>query len=69
MGEEGCYLSDGTQVMHIPAQKVAPPLDICGAGDASSAGIVLGLNPLNALVIGVLGLPGFVLLLLTQWVL
>jgi inhibitor of the pro-sigma K processing machinery len=32
-------------------------------------GIALGLNLLNALVIGILGLPGFVLLLLTQWVL
>lgn len=32
-------------------------------------GIALGLNLLNALVIGVLGLPGFVLLLLVQWVL
>lgn len=32
-------------------------------------GIDLGLNIWNALVIGVLGLPGFVLLLLVQWVL
>ena len=32
-------------------------------------GSALGLNVLNALVIGILGLPGFVLLLLTQWVL
>ena len=32
-------------------------------------GITLGLNLWNALVIGVLGLPGFVLLLLVQWVL
>lgn len=32
-------------------------------------GITLGLNLLNALVIGILGLPGFVLLLLAQWVL
>ena len=36
---------------------------------ASITGIALGMNLLNALVIGVLGLPGFVLLLLTQWVL
>lgn len=36
---------------------------------AGFTGITLGLNLLNALVIGVLGLPGFVLLLLTQWVL
>ena len=32
-------------------------------------GIALGLNLWNALVIGVLGLPGFGLLLLAQWVL
>ena len=36
---------------------------------AGITGITLGLNLLNALVIGILGLPGFVLLLLTQWVL
>ena len=36
---------------------------------AGVTGITLGLNLWNALVIGVLGLPGFVLLLLTQWVL
>ena len=29
--------------------------------------IGLGLNPLNAVVIGILGLPGFALLLLLQW--
>ena len=36
---------------------------------AGVTGNTLGLNLWNALVIGVLGLPGFVLLLLTQWVL
>ena len=36
---------------------------------AGVTGIVLGLNPLNALIIGVLGLPGFIFLLLAQWVL
>ena len=36
---------------------------------AGFTGIALGLNLLNALVIGILGLPGFVLLLLPQWVL
>ena len=35
---------------------------------ASVTGIALGMNLMNALVIGILGLPGFVLLLLTQWV-
>ena len=36
---------------------------------AGFTGIALGLNLWNALVVGVLGLPGFVLLLLIQWVL
>lgn len=36
---------------------------------AALTGVTLGLNLWNALVIGVLGLPGLVLLLLTQWVL
>ncbi len=36
---------------------------------SSITGITLGLNLMNALVIGILGLPGFVLLLLAQWVL
>ena len=32
-------------------------------------GITLGMNLLNALVIGILGVPGLILLLLTQWIL
>lgn len=36
---------------------------------AGLTGITLGLNLWNALVVGILGLPGFVLLLLVQWVL
>lgn len=36
---------------------------------APVTGVVLGLNLWNALVVGILGLPGFVLLLLVQWVL
>ena len=36
---------------------------------AGVTGIALGVNLWNALAIGVLGLPGFVLLLLVQWVL
>ena len=30
-------------------------------------GISLGVNPLNALVLGLLGVPGFGLLLMLQW--
>ena len=36
---------------------------------SGATGIMLGWNLWNALVIGVLGLPGFALLLLAQWVL
>ena len=36
---------------------------------ASITGITLGLNLWNALIIGVLGVPGLALLLLVQWVL
>ena len=36
---------------------------------AGFTGIALGMNLWNALVVGVLGVPGFVLLLLVQWVL
>ena len=32
-------------------------------------GIALGMNLWNALVVGILGVPGFALLLLIQWVL
>lgn len=32
-------------------------------------GLSLGLNVFNAVVIGILGIPGFGMLLLTQWVL
>ena len=35
---------------------------------SSVTGLTLGLNLWNALVVGVLGLPGFCLLLLAEWV-
>ena len=37
--------------------------------NAAFPAAALGVNLWNALVIGVLGLPGFVLLLLVQWIL
>ena len=36
---------------------------------AGITGIALGLNLWNAMVVGVMGVPGFLLLLLVQWVL
>ncbi len=32
-------------------------------------GVTLGVNPMNALVLGILGVPGFGLLLMMQWIL
>ncbi len=34
MGENGCMTAVGGEAAHIPAFPVAPPIDICGAGDA-----------------------------------
>jgi len=34
---------------------------------APVTGLVLGVNPLNALVVGILGVPGLGLLLLLRW--
>lgn len=60
-----------------PLRRLGRLLVRCGVGLAvlwglqsigPSIGITLGVNALNALVLGVLGVPGFGLLLLTQWV-
>lgn len=37
-------------------------------GLGSLMGVHLGINLLNSLVLGALGIPGFALLLMTQWV-
>lgn len=39
-GERGLLLADGTTIAEVPAYPVFGPLDIVGAGDATSAGIV-----------------------------
>ncbi len=44
MGERGIMLYDGDEKTHIPSFPAKPPLDICGAGDATNAGIMLGLT-------------------------
>ena len=41
----------------------------CANLAAPVTGLALGLNLWNALTVAVLGLPGFILLLLAQWVL
>lgn len=43
-GSAGMLVLAGGQAVPVPAFRVDGPIDICGAGDASSAGIVLGLS-------------------------
>ena len=47
------------------------PLELLGPWAAGGAllltGVTLGVNLVNALVVGVLGVPGFGLLLMLQW--
>ena len=42
LGERGMLVQTEAAAA-LPAYPVAPPIDICGAGDAASAGIVIGL--------------------------
>lgn len=42
LGKNGSMIADGETLAHIPAQKVKPPIDICGAGDATNAGLAFG---------------------------
>lgn len=43
-GSRGMLVLDNSQAIPVPAFTVTGPIDIVGAGDASSAGIVLGLS-------------------------
>lgn len=55
-GENGITVRNGTQAVDIPAYPVTGPVDICGAGDSCSAGIVsavmAGLTPEHAAAFG-----------------
>ena len=42
-GEKGIMVFDGAGTEQAQALKIEPPVDICGAGDATSSGIVCGL--------------------------
>lgn len=44
MGEKGILIYEGKEKTHIPSFKATPPFDICGAGDATNAGIMIGLT-------------------------
>ena len=58
-----------TAVVPAPAQMSALGFGALWLLGRLAPGLQLGLNLFNGLLIGVLGLPGFVLLLLVQWVL
>jgi len=42
-GADGAYIFEGEAVTHIPAFRVEGPMDIVGAGDATNAGVIVGL--------------------------
>lgn len=42
LGENGSMVVDGETIVRVPAQRVEPPIDICGAGDATNAGLAFG---------------------------
>jgi rfaE bifunctional protein kinase chain/domain len=43
LGAAGSLYTDGAQAVHVPAPRVQPPLDICGAGDTFLAAFACAL--------------------------
>ena len=56
MGEDGMIVADGDSVTHILAMRAPSEIDIVGAGDSATAGIVCalcsGANPVEAAAVG-----------------
>jgi D-glycero-beta-D-manno-heptose-7-phosphate kinase len=56
LGDKGALFAEAGSVIHIEAQKIFPPIDICGAGDtflsAFSCSIAAGALPHEAAFIG-----------------
>ena len=52
LGEKGCFVATGKNVVRCPACSVEPPIDFCGAGDTFLAGygtlLAGGATPLQA---------------------
>ena len=52
LGEHGCFIAEKGAVAHVPACRVEPPIDFCGAGDTFLAGfgamLAGGANPVEA---------------------
>lgn len=44
MGEKGILITQGQERSHVPSIQATPPFDFCGAGDATNAGIMIGLT-------------------------
>jgi len=43
LGNQGCFVTDGGEVLCVPACPVEPPIDFCGAGDTFLAGLAMAL--------------------------
>ena len=43
-GADGAYVFEGDKVTRIPAYRVRGPVDVVGAGDATNAGVIIGLS-------------------------
>jgi pseudouridine kinase len=43
-GAEGAFVSDGSDIEHVPIQSHGSVVDVTGAGDASVAGLIFGLS-------------------------
>lgn len=52
LGDKGCYVAQNGEVVRVPACKVEPPIDFCGAGDTFLAGfgtmLAAGATPVEA---------------------
>ena len=44
LGKEGCFFSNGEEVVHLPAPRTKNLIDTTGAGDAFAAGLLAGLR-------------------------
>jgi pseudouridine kinase len=43
-GAEGAFISNGTEIDHVPPQPAGPIIDVTGAGDAAVAGVIFALS-------------------------
>ncbi len=57
LGDHGIGVRDGEEFTHVPGYHIEGPVDICGAGDSTTASIVpalcAGATPVEAAVFGI----------------